>query len=146
MLLCIDVGNTNITLGVFEGKKLLGTFRMTTKIDRTSDEYGMTIKKIFDYNGLRHHVGYMTEPNNEDYIETIRGIHPINYRVFTIVWERDELVWFVNNVEVFRTPNKLRKSEKLYMNLCSFIYDKTNTRLASAGEMQVDWVRVYRKK
>lgn len=52
MLLCIDVGNTNITLGVFRGKKLLGTFRMTTKIDRTSDEYGMTIRKIFDYNGI----------------------------------------------------------------------------------------------
>ncbi len=52
MLLCIDVGNTNITLGVFDRKKLLGTFRMTTKIDRTSDEYGMTIRKIFDYNGI----------------------------------------------------------------------------------------------
>lgn len=52
MLLCIDVGNTNITLGVFDKKKLLGTFRMTTKIDRTSDEYGMTIRKIFDYNGI----------------------------------------------------------------------------------------------
>ncbi len=52
MLLCIDVGNTNITLGVFEKDKLLGTFRMTTKIDRTSDEYGMTIRKIFDYNGI----------------------------------------------------------------------------------------------
>lgn len=52
MLLCIDVGNTNITLGVFADKKLLGTFRMTTKIDRTSDEYGMTMRKIFDYNGI----------------------------------------------------------------------------------------------
>ena len=52
MLLCIDVGNTNITLGVFDKEKLLGTFRMTTKIERTSDEYGMTIRKIFDYNGI----------------------------------------------------------------------------------------------
>ncbi len=52
MLLCIDVGNTNITLGVFEKEKLFGTFRMTTKIDRTSDEYGMTIMKIFDYNKI----------------------------------------------------------------------------------------------
>ena len=32
MLLTIDVGNTNITLGVFEEDILLGTFRMTTKI------------------------------------------------------------------------------------------------------------------
>ena len=31
MLLTIDVGNTNITLGVFQEDKLIGTFRMTTK-------------------------------------------------------------------------------------------------------------------
>ena len=43
MLLTIDVGNTNITLGVFDHDKLVGTFRMTTKRPRTSDEYGFTI-------------------------------------------------------------------------------------------------------
>ncbi len=52
MLLCIDVGNTNITLGVFAEKELKGTFRLTTKIDRTSDEYGTTIKQILEYNGI----------------------------------------------------------------------------------------------
>lgn len=43
MLLGIDLGNTNITIGVFEGKKLAGTFRMTTKQPRTSDEIGIFI-------------------------------------------------------------------------------------------------------
>ena len=38
MILVVDAGNTNITLGVFDGKELLGTNRMTTKISRTSDE------------------------------------------------------------------------------------------------------------
>ena len=42
MLLTIDVGNTNITLGVFAGEFLQGMFRMTTKQARTSDEYGFT--------------------------------------------------------------------------------------------------------
>ena len=42
MLLVIDVGNTNITVGVFEDKELWCTFRMTTKLPRTSDEYGIT--------------------------------------------------------------------------------------------------------
>lgn len=54
MLLCIDVGNTNITMGVFDGEKLFGTFRMTTKIDRTSDEYGINIINILDNNGINH--------------------------------------------------------------------------------------------
>ena len=43
MLLVIDVGNTNITLGVFDMEELLATYRITTKIPRTSDEYGLLL-------------------------------------------------------------------------------------------------------
>lgn len=43
MLLVVDIGNTNITLGVFNDETLLGTFRLTTKTPRTSDEYGIAI-------------------------------------------------------------------------------------------------------
>lgn len=52
MLLVIDVGNTNITLGVFDGEELLGTFRMTTKMARTSDEYGITMKEMVEHQGI----------------------------------------------------------------------------------------------
>lgn len=52
MLLAVDVGNTNITLGVFECEELLGTFRLTTKISRTSDEYGMSLRSIMEANGI----------------------------------------------------------------------------------------------
>ena len=53
MLLVIDVGNTNITMGVFKGKELSGTFRMTTKLPRTSDEYGITLKELIERQGIR---------------------------------------------------------------------------------------------
>jgi type III pantothenate kinase len=43
MLLVIDVGNTNITLGVFEDVNLKASFRLTTNTDRTSDEYGLVL-------------------------------------------------------------------------------------------------------
>ncbi|MDY5774492.1 MAG: type III pantothenate kinase [Lachnospiraceae bacterium] len=46
MLLVVDVGNTNITLGVFEKKELVTTFRLTTKHSRTSDEYAVTMAGI----------------------------------------------------------------------------------------------------
>lgn len=52
MLLVIDVGNTNITLGVFKKEELLGTFRMTTKLPRTSDEYGITLKELVERQGI----------------------------------------------------------------------------------------------
>ena len=46
MLLAIDIGNTNITLGVFDDRELLGKFRMTTMMSRTSDEYGITLREL----------------------------------------------------------------------------------------------------
>ena len=52
MLLVIDVGNTHITLGVFEEKELKGTFRMTTGYSRTSDEYGIFICNMLEYRGI----------------------------------------------------------------------------------------------
>ena len=43
MLLVLDVGNTNITCGIYDGDKLQSTFRIMSKSPRTSDEFGMTI-------------------------------------------------------------------------------------------------------
>lgn len=52
MILVVDVGNTNITFGVYKGKKLLTTFRMTTKATRTSDEYGISILELLRINSI----------------------------------------------------------------------------------------------
>ena len=52
MILVIDVGNTNITYGVYRGKELVATFRMTTKQARTSDEYGMSIMELLRINAV----------------------------------------------------------------------------------------------
>lgn len=46
MLLAVDVGNTNITFGVYRNKELVTTFRMTTKTPRTSDEYGIAVMEL----------------------------------------------------------------------------------------------------
>lgn len=53
MLLVIDVGNTNITLGIFQGEQLCGSFRMTTKLTRTSDEFGIFICDLFKTKGIQ---------------------------------------------------------------------------------------------
>lgn len=52
MLLTMDVGNTNITLGLFEGSNVFATFRITTISDRTSDEYGSLIADIITARGI----------------------------------------------------------------------------------------------
>lgn len=52
MLLTVDVGNTNITLGLFKGDKVFATFRITTQMARTSDEYGSLIAEIIARKGI----------------------------------------------------------------------------------------------
>jgi type III pantothenate kinase len=46
MLLAIDIGNTNIGLGVFRGTELVASWRLTTQRDRTADELGIMIGEL----------------------------------------------------------------------------------------------------
>lgn len=52
MILTLDVGNTNMTGGVFKDDEIVATFRMTTKIPRTSDEYGMVLFNLLSQNQI----------------------------------------------------------------------------------------------
>ena len=52
MILVIDVGNTNMTLGVYDGEHLKTTFRLMTGTPHTSDEYGILITQILQNNGV----------------------------------------------------------------------------------------------
>lgn len=54
MLLVVDVGNTNITFGVFDQEQIEATFRITTKMLRTSDEYGICILDLMSHNKINH--------------------------------------------------------------------------------------------
>ena len=47
MLLTIDIGNTNITMGIYEGDELLFTSRLATDRKRTSDQYSVELLNIF---------------------------------------------------------------------------------------------------
>ena len=53
MLLAIDIGNTNVVLGVYEGKKLLTHWRLLTEPERTADEYGVLISYLASAQGVR---------------------------------------------------------------------------------------------
>ncbi len=52
MLLTVDIGNTNIMLGVFEGEELRATWHMATRIHRMSDEYAALLLNLLHYQGL----------------------------------------------------------------------------------------------
>lgn len=52
MLLAVDIGNTNIVFGVFEGQRLLTDFRVETRKGRTEDEYAAILSPLFALHGL----------------------------------------------------------------------------------------------
>jgi type III pantothenate kinase len=52
MLLAIDVGNTNIVLGVFDGDRLAESWRLATLRERTADEIGILVTHLFERSGI----------------------------------------------------------------------------------------------
>ncbi len=53
MLLAIDIGNTEITLGVFEGEELRATWRLATRLHRVADEYAALSMKLLEHRSLK---------------------------------------------------------------------------------------------
>ncbi len=49
MILVIDIGNTTMEFGIYEGKELIGVFRLGSKRDITSDEVGLFVTQFFEY-------------------------------------------------------------------------------------------------
>ena len=52
MLLAIDVGNTNIVLGVFEGEQIVASWRLLTLRERTADEAGLLLTGLFAHDRI----------------------------------------------------------------------------------------------
>src|ERR1700733_9168688 len=52
MLLAIDAGNTNVTLGVFDGAALTHRWRLRTVREQTADEWGVLMRNLFSLDGV----------------------------------------------------------------------------------------------
>ncbi len=104
-----------------------------------SDEQ-LPLVKLFHFNGKNIFVG--TTAQNGFAGEKIRGINPEDYYIYALDWNSKELIWYINNVEVYRTVNNIPRKE-LYVALSSFI---SATQRPAEGKLEADWVRVYAKK
>ncbi|HBY63578.1 MAG TPA: type III pantothenate kinase [Solibacterales bacterium] len=52
MLLALDAGNTNVTIGLFDGKRLLRRWRLRTVHEQTADEWGIKLRNLFALDGV----------------------------------------------------------------------------------------------
>jgi len=52
MILVFDVGNTETTIGLFEGDSLRGHWRIISGVDRTADEFGVLLRGLLALDGF----------------------------------------------------------------------------------------------
>ena len=62
MLLAIDIGNTNIVLGVFDASRLLVSWRLATLRERTADELGLLVDGLFSHSRIEKVAGAFDHP------------------------------------------------------------------------------------
>jgi len=70
----------------------------------------------------------------------VKGLRTSDFYIYTLEWTPKELIWYVNNVEVFRTTEGV-PTEPLFPMLNSFISSKQK---GGEGTMLVDWIEIYR--
>jgi type III pantothenate kinase len=77
MLLVLDVGNTNTTLGVYDGTKLKHSWRLTTERQRTIDEYGILCRTLLQM--------YNLEPSSITDIAVSSVVPPLDFTLHKMV-------------------------------------------------------------
>ena len=83
MLLAIDVGNTNITIGLFDGEEMKGHWRLSTNQHKTRDELGLRINSLLEHEGYGKNslrkilissvVPYLNRPLQEGLVKYLDG-------------------------------------------------------------------------
>ncbi len=102
-------------------------------------ESKLPLLTLFHFNGKNIVMGNTT---NEGFEGTrVTGINPSQFYIYSLRWNRSELIWYVNNVEVYRTKHNIPR-EALYLALSSFIAARQRPY---EGKLEVDWIRVYKR-
>lgn len=92
---------------------------------------------IFHYNGKDITMGN-AHTNVMDEVKVRRASHS-QYYIYSLIWTPKELIWFINDLEVYRTTSNVPQ-EPMYLGFNSFISAKQKP---STGNFYIDWVRVF---
>ena len=92
---------------------------------------------IFHYDGKNIKVGNVS--NNVIDGVKVSGINPSKFYIYKLYWSEKELIWSINDYEIYRTTSNIPAVE-MYLVFNSFISQKQK---GTTGSLEVDWVRVY---
>lgn len=94
--------------------------------------------ELYHYNGKRIIVGITDKNGREE--ETLRGVSAKDWQIMSVAVNRQEIIWMVNEVEVFRCVNPL-PGQKLYFAAQSF----APANKAGEGRLDIAWVRAFER-
>ena len=107
--------------------------------------FGLTTGKLkspmvalYHYNGSTHQMGYVDGLKTQ--MANLTGVLRSMYHVYSFRWTKHELIWYVNNLEVLRLPNRLPK-EAMFFLAQSWL---PKTEKGGEGKLKVQWARVFR--
>ena len=93
---------------------------------------------LYHYNGKVHQMGLVNGAKTQ--MADLTGMLRSMYYVYTFRWTKNELIWYVNNLEILRLPNRLPKEAMFYF-AQSWL---PNAEKGGEGKLKVQWARAYR--
>ncbi len=93
---------------------------------------------LYHYNGKVHQMGLVNGMKTQ--MADLTGMLRSMYHIYTFRWTKNELIWFVNNMEVLRLPNRLPK-EAMFFLAQSWL---PKAEKGGEGKLKVQWVRVFK--
>lgn len=104
----------------------------------TTGKQNTPIIALYHYNGKVHQLGLVNGAKTK--LVDLRGMLRSMYYVYTFRWTKNELVWYVNNLELLRLPNRLPK-EAMFFLAQSWLPLKEK---GGEGKLKIQWARVFR--
>ena len=93
---------------------------------------------LYHYNGKNHQMGLVNGSKTE--MADLTGMLRSMYYVYTFRWTKNELIWYVNNMEILRLPNRLPK-EAMFFYAQSWL---PMNEKGGAGKLKIQWARAYK--
>jgi hypothetical protein len=104
----------------------------------STGKQGNPMVALYYYNGKGHQMGLVNGAKTQ--MVDLTGVLRSMYHVYTFRWTKNELIWFVNNLEILRLPNRMPKEAMFYL-AQSWLPVAEN---GGAGKLKIQWARAYR--
>ena len=99
---------------------------------------GSQMVALYHYNGKVHQLGLVDGQKSR--MTELSGVLRSMYHVYSFRWTKEELIWYVNNLEILRVKNTLPK-EAMFLLAQSWL---PKAEKGGEGKLKVQWVKIYK--